>query len=631
MKEISLKPTIVGTHTLRDLAVSESGQIAFWSVSPSIESDQYVSELMMMETPESKPEIWTTVTGIPVGLLWTATGSISYAIGKTLWTIREKGHPQVSCSLGHPILEVCGVPNTGDIVCSIRPVRSYTEPQVIKSLPIKQDGRGRLLTFTELVYVQGGIPTKRITRDHDVWHPRVSRDGTRLAYLARESGVRSLLDAACYIVPLDDWDQEPCRIGVPRFVADMAWSLDSKTLSILALDGTIGEADPLQLWRWDEVSGVGEVPLDDALWVGTAGGGDWAYPSRSASPVWLNADEVILTETQAGHVQLVSVDLRSGVSRRLSGREGNYASVAVSRHTGEIFAVYEDASTLHEIVRVSGHVEESITQINSGPYRIPNEYQIPGWQGDLVQTFVLPAEGRQRGTILSIHGGPHGAFSRSVQMLHQTLASDGFTVIYANPHGSIGYSHAYARDLVGHWGERDAEDWSAIVDYGEQAGWLDRSRLGVLGSSYGGFMATWLAGSWPFLRTAVIQAPVVDQMGMFWTSDIGYTFTTYGCAVDLEDPDTAITALWNNSPLRKVPKIHASVLLLHGENDDRCPVGQSEALFTALKLAGKDVEWVLYPAESHLMSTMGRPRTRVDRINRIREWLIERYSFGLEN
>ncbi len=622
---MSLKPTILGTHTIRDLTVSESGRLAFWSISPRVESDQYVSELMIMETAESPPEIWTTVTGIPAGLVWTAQDGIFYALGTTVWMIHEKGQPKILCSLDQPIVELCGVPNTEDIVCSIRPMRSYTEPQVITSLPIKQDGRGRLLTCTELVYIQQGIPTQRMKRAHDVWHPRISPDGTRLAYLARETAVGSLLDAALYMVPLHDWDQEPSRIEVPRLVADMAWAPDSKSLAILALEGTIGEADPLQLWRWDEKSGAVEVPLNDALWIGTTGGGDWTYPTRSVAPVWLNADEVILTETQAGHVQLISVEMHSGSTRRVSMGEGNYASVAISRHTGEIFAVYEDASTLHELVRVSGNVEERMTQLNRGTYRVPNEYQIPGWQGDLVQTFVLPAEGRQRGTVLSIHGGPHGAFSRSVHVLHQVLASAGFTVIYANPHGSIGYSHAYARDLVGHWGERDGEDWAAIVSYGEQAGWLDRSRLGVLGSSYGGFMATWLAGSWPFLRTAVIQAPVADQVGMFWTSDIGYTFTAYGCAIDVKDSDAAIAALWNNSPLRKAPHINASVLLLHGENDDRCPVGQSEALFTALKLAGKDVEWVLYPAESHLMSTMGRPRTRVDRISRITEWLIQRY------
>lgn len=617
--------SILTTETIRDLQVSESGRLAYWVIRPSLESDQYVSRLMVKDAPEQHATVWTEVVGTAVGLAWTNHETLCYALGKTVWEIKEAGNPGVLCTLEHPILEFSLVPGTLDVICSVRPAPAKTGPTVVTSLPIKQDGRGRLTTNTELVHIRDGMPWQRMVAARDVWHPRVSPDGKYLAFLERGAGVKSLLDAALYIIALDDWKTAKVLIDVPRLVSDMAWAPDSQGLSVLAADGTIGIPQPTELWLYRKGATAHRVMVSGAQWIGVSGGGDWAYLAKSVTHFWLNATEIILNESSQGHVQLIAVDARSGVARPISSGMGNYTSACHRSSSGNIFAVYEDSTSLHEVVKVSRTSDQSLTKHNPVQFPKPEEYQIPSWDGNKIHTFVLPAEGPRRGTILSIHGGPHGAFSRSVHFLHNKLATAGFTVIYANPHGSIGYGKAFAQALAGHWGELDEQDWAAIVDYFEQAGVLDRQRLGVLGASYGGFMATWLAGSWPFLRTAVIQAPVADQVGMFWTSDIGYTFTAYGCEVDIRTPDEALEKLWSNSPLRRFGSVEASVLLLHGEQDDRCPVGQSESLFTALKLADKDVEWALYPGESHLMSTLGRPSTRMDRVNRICDWLIARY------
>ncbi|MHB1954344.1 MAG: alpha/beta hydrolase family protein [Sulfobacillus sp.] len=611
------------TETIRDLQISSSGSLAYWTIRPSLESDQYVSRLMVMERPSESPTLWTEIVGIAAGLLWKDATTLCYAVGKTLWEIRSPGSPACVCTLAAPIQEFSIVPGTSYYVCAVRSDMD-TSPVVMTSLPIKQDGRGRLSTRSRLVWIGNGQPLKSWEADGDVWHPRVSPDGKRLAFLERPVGIHSLSDAHLYVTSLNDAHGGKIRVDLPRMVTDMAWASNGQELSILGMDGTIGIPRPLDLWIWRE--GVtSRVDMANRPWIGTSGGGDWAYPSRGATHWWWSEREVILSETIDGHVQLTGIDTRTGKTHVITSGLGNYTGATGIHGGNELFSIYEDSTALHEIVKISNGSESPVTAHNSIRFPSPEEYRVPTRNGDPVHTFVLPAEGRQRGTILSIHGGPHGAFSRSVHFLHNKLATAGFTIIYANPHGSIGYGVPFAESLTGQWGTLDERDWADILAHFEKLGRVDRQRLGVLGSSYGGFMATWLAGSWPFLRTAVIQAPVVDQTGMFWTSDIGYTFTAHGCAIEDYEPSSMIPRLWDNSPLNRASEIEASVLLLHGTDDDRCPISQSEALFTALKLAGKDVEWILYPAESHLMSTLGRPSTRIDRLNRICEWLVARY------
>lgn len=618
--------SIMTTETIRDVQIESSGRLAYWTIRPSLESDQYVSRLMVLERSGERPTLWTEVVGIAAGLVWKDTTTLGYAVGHALWEINAPGNPVRVCTLDDAVLEFSIVPGTSDYVCAVRS-DTTTGPIVMTSLPIKQDGRGRLSSRTRLIYVADGQSRNSWQGDGDVWHPRVSPDGTRLTCLERPIGVHSLWDAHLYVMSLNDERAEKIRVDVPRMVTDMAWAPNGQELSILAMDGTIGIPRPLDLWIWK--NGVTtRVDNPKHAWIGTSGGGDWAYPSRGASHWWRNEREVVLNETVNGHVQLIGIDTRTSEVQVITSGRGNYTAATGIPGAHEIFSVYEDNTMLHEIVRISEGVQTALTTHNAVRFPRPEEYQVPTRNGAPVHTFVLPAEGIPRGTIFSIHGGPHGAFSRSVHFLHNKLATAGFTVIYANPHGSIGYGVPFAESLAGQWGTLDERDWADILVYFEDLGMVDRQRLGVLGASYGGFMATWLAGSWPFLRTAVIQAPVADQIGMFWTSDIGYTFTDHGCAVKVYEPSATIPRLWDNSPLKHVNAIEASVLLLHGTHDDRCPIGQSEALFTALKLAGKDAEWVLYPGESHLMSTLGRPSTRIDRVNRICKWLVARYPMS---
>ena len=145
---------------------------------------------------------------------------------------------------------------------------------------------------------------------------------------------------------------------------------------------------------------------------------------------------------------------------------------------------------------------------------------------------------------------------------------------------------------------------------------VDPERLGVLGGSYGGYMTTWIVGHTDRFRAACSERAVNDWTIESGTSDIGIFFKSYVGAHWFEEPDV-YRAL---SPVTYAPDITTPLLIVHSEDDLRCPVGNAEELFAILRLHGREVELVRFPAASHELSRSGAPAQRVMRFELILEW-----------
>jgi LSD1 subclass zinc finger protein len=104
------------------------------------------------------------------------------------------------------------------------------------------------------------------------------------------------------------------------------------------------------------------------------------------------------------------------------------------------------------------------------------------------------------------------------------------------------------------------------------------------------------------------------DLGALWTPRLGWGF-----------PPDDLERLWAQSPLAHAGSIRTPLLLLQGASDLRCPAADNEQLFTALRVRGREVEYVLYPEESHLMQSTGRPDRRIDMLERSLAWL-ERFG-----
>jgi dipeptidyl aminopeptidase/acylaminoacyl peptidase len=220
--------------------------------------------------------------------------------------------------------------------------------------------------------------------------------------------------------------------------------------------------------------------------------------------------------------------------------------------------------------------------------------------------------------LVTFHGGPHGFYGPAFPASHlyrRVLASRGWLVLALNAVGSGSYSTAFADAIRGHWGEADLPEHLAAVDELVAAGDADQQRIAVAGFSYGGYLAAWAIAHDVRFKAAVVGAPVADLKTMWATSDIGRWFVPHQMGAEpWEDPE-----LYERlSAVTHVPKATAPTLILCGDADERCPIGQAQMLRAAL---GGPAELVTYPGGGHLFMADGRPSHRLDANRRIVDWL----------
>ena len=283
-----------------------------------------------------------------------------------------------------------------------------------------------------------------------------------------------------------------------------------------------------------------------------------------------------------------------------------------------------------EIEIVEGGVRRRLTQHGSA-WAAPlasirtDTVDVPGPAGP-IRTWVHSPAGADGPlpTVLSINGGPGGSWGPLPWLPDLALVDHGYRVLRPDPRGSGSYGRAWLEPIAGAWGGADAEDQLAVCDWAVDQGLADPERLAVFGLSYGGFMTSWLVGQTDRFRAAVSANGVSNQvaaaancdLGVLWTPRLGWKW-----------PPDDVERMWAQSPLAFADRIHTPLLLLQGEADLRCPPADNEQLFSALRARRREVEYVLYPEESHLMQAIGRPDRRIDMLERTLGWL-ERFGCG---
>lgn len=614
-------------RSLRGLAISPAGGLAaFVSLRPSLEINQNVAEIQLLDLASRSVRALTILAGVPDGPLWLAADRLVYAAGREVFEVDLDGRVRLRARCERPVRQLALVPGTDLLVAtmSARPV-AEGEPFVTTALPYKRDGRGRLYGPDRLVAITPAGSVVDLGPGHT---PRPSADGRRLAHLA-EATTLEFLDQDLLVRDLDAQGPslgEPRRQDVPRAVQAFAWSGGGR-LAVLANMDIIGAARPSHLLVGSPDAAFADWTETRQLWPGADGAGDTTYSPARITLEWQGDEHILVLDQNGGAVQPIQVS-KAGV-KRLSDVDG-VTSDAAQDGEGGLFAILETPTHAHEVVRFGPDgATVALTDLNPFSFRMPEHFTIEGENGEAVDVYALFAKDGPAPTVFSVHGGPHGAFMRGVYLDHNRVCDAGINVVWANPHGSTGQSLAFAQALVGHWGEMDEKEWRTIR---RRLGEMGRAptRLGVWGTSYGGYMSTWLAGHLEDVVAAVIQAPVADQVSMTGSSDIGYSFTPRGLGFPdprpqtVADLDVRMARAWQNSPLRTYPDISAATLILVGDNDDRCPPSQAEELYTLMRHRNRQpVELVMYAGESHLIARHGKPRNRDDRQRRTVDWLVQ--------
>jgi dipeptidyl aminopeptidase/acylaminoacyl peptidase len=502
-------------------------------------------------------------------------------------------------------------------------------PRRITSLLYRRDDLGFLSDRPSQVFVVAldGTPVQVTEGDFDNGDPSWSPDGEWLTFpAARHASHRDDLAKDVWVVRPDGTDlraltDTTLSIGQPRFTPDgSAVVFVGHTAGKERLDPVIrnqflwsvpvagGPARPLlDPERYNLVSPTGEIVVSETgvLFPNEHRGAGQLLrvPFDGGQPeVLFGGERSVLGVASAGDLVVVTAaspttwgDLYvcgavEPPGARPSDASASSGAASVERRLTDWSAAYRAAVPVHK--------QEEITAT------APDGYPVHGW-------VVRPSTAGPHPVLLMIHGGPFSQYGWHLFDEAQVYAGAGYAVVMGNPRGSSGYGEAHGRAIVGDVGRLSSVDLLALLDAAVKAPDLDESRTGVLGGSHGGFMTTWLAGRHGSRFRAAISERAVNAIDSFTgSSDIGWFFAD---AVYGED-------LSAQSPLSYAHQIDIPMLIIHSEQDWRCPVEQAQRLYVALKRRGAQVEMLLFPGEGHELSRSGRPSHRVARFEAILDW-----------
>ena len=202
--------------------------------------------------------------------------------------------------------------------------------------------------------------------------------------------------------------------------------------------------------------------------------------------------------------------------------------------------------------------------------------------------------------VLNVHGGPWARDVWGFDPEAQWLANRGYLCLQVNFRGSTGYGKAFVNAGDREWGNAMQNDLTDAVEFAIGQGWADRERVAIYGGSYGGYAALAGVAFTPDLyRCAVdIVGPsnlktLIETIPPYWQPQIALFHQRVG------NPETDAEFLWSRSPLSRAASIKTPLLIAQGANDPRVKQAESEQIVAALRDAGIDHEYMLFPDEGH--------------------------------
>ena len=345
-------------------------------------------------------------------------------------------------------------------------------------------------------------------------------------------------------------------------------------------------------------------------------------------------DRIYYLEYSGTRTQIWALPVNGGPPQEISHGDGVFERMSLNATRTYMGFRWESTRKAPEayISRIDNFAPNQISHVNQG------FDDLPAIRTDVIQwksVDGLPIEGMltypvsyERGKryplIVLVHGGPQGAvhqvFDGTPTVGSPTygpvaaLASRGYAILRPNVRGSTGYGLRFRRANHQDLGGMDYKDLIAGVDHVISIGVADPDHMGIGGWSYGGFLTASAITKTQRFRAATIGDGMTDLVSFFGTTDLPVMVRTdYGGEVWEE-----FELLVRQSPVRYAANVKTPVLILHGERDERVPIGQAQEFYRALKSRGVTVRMVVYPRAGH---SPREPKQLVDAMNRIVQWL----------
>jgi dipeptidyl aminopeptidase/acylaminoacyl peptidase len=504
------------------------------------------------------------------------------------------------------------------------------DPVVITRYLYKPDADEGLTRFNDnrrrhifLVDAAGGTPRALTSGDLEEHSIDFSPDGREIAFVSnRERDPDLFYNPDLFAVRVEDGH-------IRRLTATESaefqprWSPDGKTIAFLGTRRGLTDLETTM--------------EDNHVWVMAADGSGRrelgaAVDNRQGATAWSRDSGAVYTTVQErGHVRLYRLPLFGPpqVVIRSDGRVGAYA-VAGDGAVAYAFTGVGDMAQLY--FRDAAGASRRLTELNAdvlkgvGVARVDSFTFVSNDFKHEVEAFltrpVALAEGTTHPLIVMIHGGPHSQQGPQFTFKSQYYAHRGWATLQVNYRGSTGYGQAFADAVFRDQNGDEAQD----VLYGVSAAlrrypWLDPTRVGIEGGSYGGQLTCWLITQTSRFKAAIPLAPIVNNLS--------YNYMTYYNMYEQMEwgakphEGNLMDVLWERSALKHVAKAKTPTMLVHGENDNDVPIAESEQFYIALKDVGVETVMVRYPREGHGLAESAHV---VDLMDRSAAWYEKHFA-----
>jgi dipeptidyl aminopeptidase/acylaminoacyl peptidase len=414
-----------------------------------------------------------------------------------------------------------------------------------------------------VVPVTGG-PARNITAENPAWDgsPQYSPDGRYIAYrFQRIPGYES----DRFILGLYDRKTGEKRVlteSYDNWVDDYKWSADSRSIYFLGEERGYQPLYKLDVKRGTYAKVIGQRAIS-SFDVDAKGNLYYTY-SRTGKPTELY--------------------------KAMPGK----ASAAT------------DAASQQALPK--GWYETSLTHLNEAlanevDIRPSESMWVMGAAGDSVQVFIVKPHNfdpsKKYPLVINVHGGPQMQWMDSFRGDWQVYPGAGYVVAYPNPHGSTGYGQAFCRAISGDWGGKPYEDVMRVTDALAQLAYVDSTRMGAMGWSYGGYFMNWLQGQTKRFKCLASMMGLFDLQAMWGTTEEMW-FPNF--ELEGQPWNSSLYKKW--SPSEYVKNFATPTLIITGERDYRVSYNQSLQYFTTLQHLGIPSRLIVFDNDGHWPSSL---------------------------
>ena len=538
----------------------------------------------------------------------TQTGLAASRDGKWLYFRQDAG--------GDEYYDIFRVPATGGAVEQVTRTPDISEAALVPGgadglIALSTKAKSEAQSNLAVLAPDGSVNVLTAEADPDFgWSPRVWANGGTTIYANREK--------------IDSTMSEVWRVDVATGAATR----------VLGQEGTIfAVADVSPDGEWIAVTTDMETGrLHAGLYNLASKQWRWLKPivwDQSALRFTRDGKSLLVESSDDLRSKLVKVDLAGGTETALKLPQGiNFTSGADPRSPdGKALLVVNMAANVTGELNRYDLATDSVTPITRlalasvRPEALAASQMVTyaSFDGTLISALVtMPANLKRDGSnpaIVIPHGGPTGKSDDYFDDVAAALASRGYVVIAPNFRGSTGYGKAFQTANTNDLGGGDLKDVIAAKHFLVETGYVDKSRVGIFGGSYGGFMTLMAIGKAPDEFAAGVQwFGIINWRTMY--RDMDEVLKAYLRSL-MGTPEENPEGYDRASPLTYIANAKAPLLTLQGENDIRVPRGQAQEVEDILKAKGRTVETVFYPLEGH---GFRKRENQLDSLRRTVEW-----------